>query len=235
MRHHTFHIALAATIFGAVIWISASMREQYQITVDAPLTIEGIPEGSAVRTPLPSTLQLKLRSDGWRLAALILRPKMRLALPLNMLPTGKRVLLLTEAADRFSLPAGIQLMDITPDTLLIELDRLSRKRVPIAVDCSFEYGDGYGQAGTISVTPESVTVTGAESVLRTISSWRTERYAVENLRTPLDADVPLDRSTPYLIDITPRSAHIHVSVEPFERRFLMVLPWKPVLCHPTVR
>jgi len=224
MKRHTVHIALAATLFGAIIWISVSMREQYQISFEIPLTLEGVPEGTAVRTPVPSTIQLKLRGDGWRLSSLLFGPKMQLTIPMNMLPTGKRALLLNEVAEGFALRPGIQLVEVTPDTLLIELDRLSQKRVPVEVSCSLALSDGYGQVGPLTVTPDSVTLRGAESVLRTISSWRTERRTFENLLTPLEADLLLEQSFPYLITVTPRVVHIRASVEPFAEKVFTGLP-----------
>jgi hypothetical protein len=224
MKRHTFHIGIAAAIFGAVIWISVSMSEQYQITVSSPLTIDGIPEGFALCTSVPSRLQLKLRGDGWRLAALMLGPETHLTLPLRRFPIGKRVSLLNEVADHLALRPGVQLVESTPDTLLLELDRLTHKKVPIDVDCSLGFGDGYGQVGTVSVTPESVTIAGAESVLRTVLTWQTERRTFENLRATLETDVPLEQSALYLISVSPRTAHIHVGVEPFAEKVFSGLP-----------
>ena len=224
MKHRTLHIVFAATIFGAIIWISVSMHDLYQLTVDVPLTIEGIPDGWAVRTPIPPGVQLKLRANGWRFASLMLGPDMHLSISANGLSPGSRTVLLKEVAEHFVVRPDMQLLEITPDTVAIELDRLASKRLPVQVDCSFVFGEGYGQVGAVSVTPESVTVSGADAVLKTLSAWLTEHQTFDNLRAPLDAEISLVRSTPYLLTIVPSRVHIQVNVEPFAEKTFGGLP-----------
>jgi hypothetical protein len=224
MNQRAFYIAIVAVVFGAILWFSVSMREQYQITVDLPLTIDGIPDGWAVRTPVPQTLQLKLSGDGWRLAALQLGPELGLTLPVSMFSANRRLLLVNEVADRFSFRPGIHVVSVVPETLSVELDRAVRRMVPVDVDCAFTYGDGYGPVGPVSVSPESVSVSGAETLLRTLASWKTDHRVFDNLRAPLDADVPLASRGLYLLTLTPSVVKIRVPVESFAEKTFAGLP-----------
>ena len=215
MKRRNLHIILVAACLGTIIWLSVSLREEYQISVDVPLTIDGIPPGSAVRSPLPPAVQVKLRGDGWRLATILMGPDMHLALALESLTSGRHVLLVNELTDRFAIRPGIQIVDCTPETLSVELDRMSKKSVPVAADCLLSFETGYGEVGPTVVTPESVTVSGAESVLRSIDSWRTEHRSFQSLRSSLDTEIPLVTSSPYQLTITPARILLHVSIEPF--------------------
>ncbi len=232
MRQRSFYIAVVAVLFGTILWISVSMREQYQITVELPLSIEGVPDGWAIRTPFPHTLQLKLSGDGWQLAALRLGADLRLSLPASSFSQNRRLVLVNEVADRFSFRPGIHVVSVVPETLSVDLGRAARRVVPVEADCSFSYGDGYGPVGPVSVSPESVTVGGAESLLRTIVSWRTEYRRFENLRAPLDADIPLATVGPYLLTLTPPAVKIRLQVESFAEKTFAGLPVEVRLLPP---
>jgi len=180
MQRRSVYIAVFSTLFGVLAWISVTMREDYVTTVTTPFVLKEIPAGMAVQTPLPRTIQLRFRGEGWRLAALLLAHSPRLVFSATTLPAGHKPLTFSDFADRISLAPGVRLLDVKPDSLLIELGPAVRKRVPVVLDCLAGFREGYGQVGPTSVAPDSITLTGAESVLRAIDTWRTERRVFEN-------------------------------------------------------
>ena len=224
MQRRSIYIVVFSTLFGVFAWISVTMREDYVTTVMAPLVLGEIPAGMAVQTPLPRTIQLRFRGEGWRLAAVLLAHSPRLVFSATMLPAGHKPLTFNDFADRISLTPGVKLLDAKPDSLLIELGPAVRKRVPVVLDCLAGFREGYGQVGPTSVAPDSVTLTGAESVLRTIDTWRTERRVFENIRGSLDAEVPLASAAPYEVAFSVPAVRIAISVEPFAEKVITGLP-----------
>jgi hypothetical protein len=212
------HILLVSAIFGVLVWISVSMSQQYQIAVSAPISIDNIPEGRSIRTPVPQALQLKLRGDGWRLASLLLRSDMKMHFPLQALRSGKKAITFADVAERIADRPGIQLVDMVPDSVFVDLDRTSHRKVAVVLDYTASFREGYGQVGPTTVTPESVTVTGAETLLRTIDSWSTVRGVFENLKAPVEEDLPLAPSPIYLVSLSTSSVHLRINVEPFAEK-----------------
>ena len=141
-----------------------------------------------------------------------------------MLPAGHKPLTFSDFADRISLTPGVRLLDVKPDSLLIELGPAVRKRVPVVLDCLASFREGYGQVGPTSVAPDSVTLTGAESVLRAIDTWRTERRVFENIRGSLDAEIPLASAAPYEVAFSVSAVRITISVEPFAEKVITGIP-----------
>lgn len=224
MKKRRLHIVVASGLFGIVVWLSVSMSEQFQVTVPVPLTIENVPEGWAVRTAVPHALQVKLRGDGWRLAALLLGPELRLDLPLNSLPAGNRAVSFNDLADRISLRPGVELVDMKPDSVFLGLDRYAQKKVPVVLDCTVSFRDGYGQVGANAVEPESVMIGGAEAVLSSIDSWKTQRTAFDGLKGPVETNVTLAASNSYLITLSVPTVHVRISVQPFAEKVFSGLP-----------
>jgi hypothetical protein len=90
----------------------------------------------------------------------------------------------------------------------------------VLLDCAASFREGYGQVGPISISPDSIILIGAESVLLTIDSWKTERRLFDNVRAPLDVDIPLAPPAPYAISFSRQSVHVSINVEPFAEKVL---------------
>ncbi len=224
MQRRSIYIAIFSTLFGVLAWVSITLREDYETTVPSPFELQEIPAGMAVETPLPRTIQLRFRGQGWRLAGVLLARTPRLVFSASALPAGHKPLTLHDFAEHISLAPGVRLLDAKPESLRIELGPAVRKRVPVVLDCLADFREGYGQVGPTSVAPDSLTLTGAESVLRTIDAWKTERRVFENVRGSLDAELPLASAAPYEIGLSVTSVRIAISVEPFAEKTITGLP-----------
>jgi hypothetical protein len=224
MKRPTLHIVIIAALFGIASWITVTLREEFTVAVNAPFVLENVPEGWAVKTPVPQSLQLRFRGNGWRLAGLFLRGNVRLSFSATALPPGSRPLSFNDIAERITVTPGIRLIDVRPESVRVELDRSLRKRVPILLDCAASFRDGYGQVGPTIVSPDSVTLSGAESVLRGIDSWKTERRLFENLKVSVDAAVPLAPPGQYVIEFSASTTRIGITVEPFAEKIFSGIP-----------
>jgi hypothetical protein len=224
MKPRRFHIVIATVLLGMFLWFSVNLREQYQVTVDAPLTIDGIPEGMAIRTPVPASLQLRFRGDGWRLATLLIGSVPHLHVPLSSLAPENPTISLNEVLDRIALARGVQLIDMNPDTVSVMLDRRGEKRVAVLPDLALSFRDGYGQVGPVIVSPDSITVYGATTVLERISAWHTSAVRFDDLKNPLEEDVPVAGSLDHPLDFSPASVKIRVNIQPFAEKVFSGLP-----------
>lgn len=220
VKKRNIYIMVVAGLFGVLAWVSVNLREQYIVTLDAPFAVENVPEGLAVKSPIPGAMQLKFRGDGWRLAGLLLGRHPKLVFSVNTLPPGNRPISFNDVADRVTLPAGVQLLDVKPESVRVSLGKSGRKLVPVVLDYSAAFRDGYGQVGTTSITPDSVTITGAEVLLNSIEVWKTERREFENLKASVDVSIPLAPPEPYLLTFSSPAVRVVINVEPFaEKQF----------------
>jgi hypothetical protein len=216
-----------ALVFGILAWTVVNLKEHFVVSLRAPVEVYDIPDGWAVSTPLPSTVEVKVRGEGWPLAGVLFGRSPRLRFSMNGRPGGTRVFLRADVADQIALPEGVVLVDLKPDSLRVELDRAISKRVPVDLSLIPTFRDGYGQVGPMSVSPDSVTVTGAESVLRGIRSWKTERAAFEDLKSPVEERIQLAPAGKYAIALSAREVKVSINVEPFAERILAGLPIEP--------
>ena len=224
MKPRRLHIVLTTALLGVFLWLSVNLREQYQISLDAPLTIDGIPEGMAIRTPVPATLQLRFRGDGWRLATLLIGSVPHLHVPLSSLAPDNPTISINDVLDHIALARGVQLIDINPDTVSVMLDRKGNKTVAVIPDVTVSFRDGYGQVGPVIVSPESITVSGATTVLGQITAWHTAAVRFDDLKNPLEEDVRIAESADHPLEFSPASVKIRVNIQPFAERVFSGLP-----------
>jgi YbbR domain-containing protein len=224
MKRRRIHIIFTTLLIGIFLWLSVNLREQFSVTVNAPLSIEDVPEGMAIRTAVPRHVQLKLHGEGWRLATLLVGPDIHVNVPFTSLPQGNRNITINQVLERITLPPGIQLLRVSPDTVPVWLDRVSTKRVPVVPDLSLSFREGYGQVGTTQLTPDSVTMIGAETVLRQIVEWKTAHMAFGDIKAPVETMVALAHGDGPSVQCMPPELRIRINVQPFAERVFSGLP-----------
>ncbi len=217
-------IIITTALIGIFLWLSVNLREQYQLVVAAPFSVDEVPEGMAIRTPVPRSIQLRFRGDGWRLAGLLLGPDLSVTIPLSSLPQGSRTITVNEIIERISISPGVQLVDVKPETVAVWLDHLSTKRVPVVPEFTVSFKEGYGQVGAVMLSPDSITVSGAETVLERIASWKTASTSFEELKAPVETMVPLALSVGPMVRSSPSSVRVRINVEPFAEKVFSGLP-----------
>lgn len=243
MTKKRFRLVLASILFGCLVWLSVAMRDQYTISVAAPLAVTDIPDGYAIRTSVPASVQLKFRGEGWRLAGLLLGAPPRLDVAYAASAADVHVVTTANVADRFSVRTGIQFLGMTPDSVIIGTDRRSSKAIPVVPDITLAFREGYGQVGTVMVTPESITVAGAASIVGGIASWKTEPTVFADVKAPIDAQVRLAQDQAAPLTLSTKSIHLTVNVQPFAEKTLTGIPvevdsvpspWEVILVPPRV-
>jgi YbbR domain-containing protein len=234
MKNKRIHIIFGAALFAALLWVIVNMREQYQTTIAAPLVVEGIPQGKAIQTPIPQYIYLKCRSDGWTLAGLTMGGEARCVVDIGSLPSSQTVITLKDVVERLNLPLGIQPITMKPESIFVALDRFSQKRVPVVLDCQLSFKEGYGLVGSPTVAPETVLIGGAETVLGTISFWRTSHATFENLKASVETDVSLADTSFYKLRFRPALVRVRLNVQPFAEKAFSGLPVE-VLSVPSYR
>ena len=120
---------------------------------------------------------------------------------------------LADVTERIILPAGVVALDMNPDSIWVDVDSLGPPLTPVVLDHSVSFRDRYGPVGPTRVTPDSVTVEGARSVIALVDRWRTARFTLDNLKAPVDMTVPMSVSDRYPLAVTPPEVRVQMDVQ----------------------
>ena len=131
--------AAICLVVAAALWFTVSMRETYTVSIESPLDVVALPEGQALRSPLPEHVRVQYQGVGWELLSLSRTPP-----ELPLYADEEDVDLLSAATESARTPPGVSVIGVSPQHLALDLDAAVTRRLPIRIDGTLELASGYG-------------------------------------------------------------------------------------------
>jgi YbbR-like protein len=216
-------IKLTALLLAAILWAVVAAQEPTNQLVPVRLEITP-PPGRAIASELPPIQALFAGTPRELLKLYSPQPVIHKTVPDSLSGTEYTVELST-ADITFPQEAAVSAQGIEPRIVLIRLDDVAQRKVPVIPRISVAPDSGYRQFGGIVMEPDSVVIRGPEEVVRRTSSVFTVRRELTGLREPLSIPVPLD--TTRLgggLRLSAISVDIRVEVGEVSERVLMGVP-----------
>jgi YbbR domain-containing protein len=224
VRSRRLQIIIATTILAVLLWASVNLGTQYQTVVSVPLRVTNIPSGQALRFPVPEELRLTVRGEGWQLLSMSWNSPGEIPLDVHRASVSHQVLTMKDFLRELTLPNGIDLVDLSPESLFVSLDDSGEKKVPVVLNADVSCAEGYGLADPPMLAPDSVTVRGALSVLLPIEHVRTEHMVYHSLKTTLDRSMTLENNVPIVLAMDPPAVRVLINVQPFAEKTMTGIP-----------
>lgn len=200
------------------------MRDDYTIARQMPVVLENLKEGKALKYPVPRSLTVRFRGNGWSLAGLWFTSDLKYYLDLSSLGTGDFVVTGKDLLEHIKLPVSLEPLTVTPDTFVLALSDYRERRVPVVPRFVLDYREGYGAVGPVRLSPESVVVGGSEEMTSNLTSWPTAYKKFSLIRSPLDVEIPLEEPEFYSVDILSQAIRLQVNVQPFAEKPIAGIP-----------
>ena len=176
---------LLSLVVALVMWFSFSMRETYSLTMRLPVEVVQTPAGQALSRPPPASATVTLQADGWTLLRLTRQPP-----EIRVAADGASVDL-AAALQEFGLPAGVQVQSVQPQAVELALDTRTQRRLPIRLRQRIDTQAPYDLLRAPTLSPDSVTVTGAQSLLGSLEDWPTDPLVEDGVNAPFSRTVAL--------------------------------------------
>ncbi|PAP78228.1 CdaR family protein [Rubrivirga marina] len=200
-------------VVALVMWFSFSMRETYPLTMRMPVVIAQTPPGSALRSRPPEVATVTLRGEGWTLLSLTRRT------PTITVDAESRVVSLAAALSELGLPDGIEVQAVTPQAVELDLDTETNRRLPIRLRERIGTEVGFDLLRPPRLSPDSVTVTGAQSLLGTLDSWPTDLLVARDVEDSFTRIVALADTFGGLLRPSVEATRVQVDVGEFTEGF----------------
>ena len=209
---------LLSLIVALVMWFSFSMRETYPLTMRLPVVVAQTPPGSALRSRPPEAATVTLRGEGWTLLSLSRRT------PVISVVAESETVSLQAALSEVGLPDGVEVQAVQPQVIELALDTETNRRLPIRLRQRIETEVGFDLLRPPRLFPDSVTVTGAQSLLGTLDAWPTEVLMADGVEDPFTRIVALADTFGGLLRPSVTATRVQVDVGEFTegRRDLLI-------------
>jgi hypothetical protein len=141
----------------------------------------------ALASDLPEYVTASVSGEGWRLLTLRNNPQ-AISIDINQ----PEILLADMIREKIG-PTGINVLSVQPTMMRTELEERVTKVVPIQVQRDLSFRGQYDLVGSIRLEPDSVKITGAKSIVDSITYWPTERLELTNVNADISTTVALQK------------------------------------------
>ena len=110
----------------------------------------------------------------------------------------------------------VALKSINPDTILYSYDRQFIKKIPVEILVNSSFAVGYDLVQPFRSEPDSITLMGPESVLKTMNAVRTKTTSFTAVNSTIDKVVGLDiKNSSNQLTYSHKKVSIHAEVDKF--------------------
>lgn len=206
-RHKGFLIAMCV-LFSVLLWFFSSMGETYTKVIEMEARIDHIPENEAFTSLPPPRVLAQVEGEGLKLLQLYYKP------PRIVIDASEGRVNLREAVLR-QLPPGVVLERVNPSEITLQKEERIRRKVPVEPRVSISWPPTHDLVHPPIVYPDSVEVSGARSIVESLTDWPTVYFEKHDVRDTLVVMLPLADSLDGLVELGLREVQYTAVVEEF--------------------
>ena len=187
-------VFVVALILALCLWLMVNLSRDYNLNIDLPISLGAVPEEQALAESLPEKATVSVSGEGWKLINLYNNPP-----NVNVDVTNTEINVYDQVQQQMNMLPDISVQKVQPLILTVQLEERISKKVPLQsrVDVSFQ--DQYDFVGSPQLQPDSITVSGARSLVENITEWTTDSVQIENVYSDVSRIVDLKNAGDLLI------------------------------------
>jgi YbbR domain-containing protein len=213
MRYHPFrHLGLKvlSLALATVLWLTVAGEHVVERGLRVPIEFRNVPQSLEIVGDTPDTVDVRVRGSSAVLSRL--QPGDIVAmLDLSAARAGSRIF--TVRSDEVRAPFGVEVSQVLPATISLDLDNSLQRRVPVLPSVEGDPAPGF-VIGHESAEPPTVDIVGPESHVRQVSDARTEPVDVSGARARVRDVVNIGVSDSAVRLVEPQSATVIVDIVP---------------------
>lgn len=192
-----------------VLWLLVNLSRPFNLTVTLPVDVEGVPAGRALANDVPHEVAVNVNGEGWKLLRIYNNPPR-----IKLHPVEGAMNILDLVREQMNMFAGVDVTKVTPASLDVKLEKRIMKKVPVVANVLVNTDNRHGMVGWPELTPDSVTISGATSVLQNINNWPTEYKEIKDVDDNINILLNLKKPD-QIIEINPLQVTYKAAIEEF--------------------
>lgn len=180
-QHRGLVIAVCVLI-SFVLWLTFTLQEVKMVTLQFPTQVVNVPPDQALDELPPQSASVQVEGEGVQLLWMYYNPPV---IPIDA--SQEQVNL----ADVLDLPDNVRLQDIMPNQVEVDKEPRVTSRIPIRSRVQVEMPPAYELVRPPRIFPDSVTVSGARSIVNSLEYWPTDSVTVEGVTDSVATRVAL--------------------------------------------
>lgn len=206
-----------ATIF----WVLTKFGREFTSTMHAKIQYENIPETAALSENNVKEITFDLTANGFEILFYkFKKPKIYVSIgnyyskENNSFKLSKTELL-RMVSSNFNRNLAINNLSI--DELDVRLDPIVLKKVKVIPKTDIKYKVGFKAVDSITVIPDSITISGPSGSLEQIQKLETELISLKNVEKNISESVKVIRDNEEIVSVKPNSVKVQLKVAEFSQ------------------
>ncbi len=208
---------ILSILFAFFLWFAVNLNGEYEENFKARIVIKNLHPEKAIKVDYPEFVDLKVKGQGWKILLFYFFSRPHMTIDLSNVQSRLHINLLNDRRVHISLPQNVYLIQVEPESLKLEFDRRVEKKVPVVF--SYETKSSNGDfAYPPRIFPDSVVISGAESIVSRIESISTKKLLIEKLGQEIETNVELLKPNDKLIELSQDFVRVKFLVEQVAER-----------------
>lgn len=202
-------VFIVALILALCLWLMVNLSREYNLNINLPIAAGSVPEGQALSSELPDHATVSVSGEGWKLINLYNNPP-----HINVDVSQSEVNLYDQVQQQMNMLPNISVQKVQPLILNIQLEERESRRVPVKLHAGFSFDEQYGFLAEPQITPDTIGITGARSLINNVEEWPTDSLYIEDIDGDINRPIPLQKPTD-LIDLSKEEVQLQARVAQF--------------------
>lgn len=184
-------------LFAAVVWVLVQFSKTYTQLIEIPLEYQNAPLDKSISDDKPKHVDLQLQDNGFSIYYFrIFNPG--LIIDLSKASEREDFLVykmenhLTDIEEQLKI--DIDNSRIIQEEIVIPFQYKKEKVIKVVPDIEINYAVGFSANKEVALKPDSVKVSGPESIIDTINSVTTMPLKLDKVNQDLDGEIKIDTS-----------------------------------------
>ena len=213
MRYNPFRnigLKLLALSLAILLWLTVAGEHVVERSLRVPLEFRNVPQALEIVGNAPDTVDVRLRGSS-ALLSRIQPGEIVAVLDLAGARSGSRLFHIR--ADEVRAPFGVEVAQVIPSTLALELEKSARRTVPVLPATDGDPAPGY-VTGKITSDPATVEIVGPESRVRQVTEATTEPVPIKDAKARVRDGVAIGVTDTSVRLVQPQNAQVTVEILP---------------------
>lgn len=227
-----FSVFVICLLISVFLWFLVKMPAVDSSEINYPLKFTNVPEGKILTWTSNNQLKISLIEKGTKMISYgIFNTKDPLFLSLKNIRLEKKdgfyqgYILTSNMVTDFERQLSVfdAILSIYPDTIQFRFEDIMTKKVPVKLNISYDFAPQFKLYGPITITPDSIVISGLMQAVDTIYCVPTIPVKITNIDKTQELNAKLEiKATDNTVDISSTSINVYIPVEEFTESIIAV-------------
>jgi len=237
-----YGVKTALLLMAVFLWFFVVSSRDYTQVIRVPIVLTEAKEGKVLVSDVPDEAEVRFHGKGTSLLLLSLYGDARLELSISSISQYYDYPVRLEMI-KWAPGINVEIMEVLyPDTIFIRLDEEITRIVEVQSMLAVIPSDGYVITEEVKLEPDSVTVTGAESIVKDLQFISSQVKDIEKATGPINTRLELVPPEIGNLILDPTEVRAFIMIEKIETKLFSSIPVhvispmgeEPKFCEPSV-